>query len=139
MSKTRRINRRWQNRPLVRERDAQRARWMWGLLALLIAALAPMGIYLFEQNKCLQLSYEMETIEKQRKTLAEAQRRLEVRYADVASMQRIERWATQQRLARPASEQIVVVPHDVQLRPPMMAAVPHELDATSPDASQRVD
>lgn len=139
MSKTRRIHRRWQNRPLVRERDAQRARWMWGLLALLIAALAPMGIYLFEQNKCLQLSYEMETIEEQRQTLAEAQRRLEVRYADVASMRRIERWAAQQRLARPASEQIVVVPSDVKLSPPMMAAVPEAFRGPSTTPSQRVD
>jgi len=139
MSKTRRINRRWQNRPLVRERDAQRARWMWGMLALLIAALAPMGIYLFEQNNCLQLSYEMETIEEQRQTLTEAQRRLEVRYADVASMKRIERWAAKQRLTRPASEQIVVVPYGVELSPPMMAAAPGAFRGPSTTSSQRVD
>ena len=139
MSKTRRINRRWQNRPLVRERDAQRARWMWGMLALLIVAFLPTGLYLFEQNNCLQLSYEMETIEEQRQTLAEAQRRLEVRYADVASMQRIERWATEQRLARPASEQILVVPYNVELTPPMMAAIPEAFRGPSTTPSRRVD
>ena len=99
---------------------------MWATLALLIAAAAPTGLYLHEQNSCLQLSYEIEEVKKQREKLTEGQRRLEVERASVASMTRIERWATQQRLARPESEQIVVVPHDVAISEPMMAQIPEK-------------
>ena len=41
-------------------------------------------------------------------------------------MRRIERWATQQRLARPEAERIVVVPHDMTIPEPMMASIPEQ-------------
>ncbi len=104
-----RNERRWKNRPLVRERDAPRARRLWITLALFAAALAPAGLYLYEQNSCLQLSYEIESIDRQREDLKELERRLEVRHAGVASMQSIERWAARRTLERPGAEEIVVL------------------------------
>ena len=83
MAVGRRETRRWKNQPLTRERDSQRARFMWATLAVLIAAAAPIGLYLHEQNTCLQLSYEIEEVKKQREKLTEGQRRLEVERASV--------------------------------------------------------
>ena len=104
-------DRRWKNRPLVRERDDQRLRWLWAMLAGLVLALAPAGAYLVNQNSCLELSYEIEELELQRERLAEIERRLAVRRAEVASMTAIERWAARERgLIRPDAERIVVVP-----------------------------
>lgn len=124
MTEAGRNQRRWKNRELVRERDAQRARRLWLTLALVVGALLPAGFYLYEQNTFLQLSYEIESIEKDRENLAEAERRLEVRHADVASMQRIEHWATRQQFTRPSAEEIVVVPHEKANADTMMAQTP---------------
>ena len=116
--------RRWKNRALIRERDEQRARRLWLTLALVAAALAPAGFYLYEQNSCLQLSYEIAEIERQREQLAEGERRLEVDRAGVASMQSIERWAARKRLTRPAPEEIVIVPYETQDADTRLARVP---------------
>jgi len=116
--------RRWKNRALIRERDEQRARRLWITLALVAAALVPAGFYLYEQNSCLQLSYEIAEIERQREQLAEAERRLEVDRAGVASMQSIERWAARKRLTRPAPEEIVIVPYETQGADTRLARVP---------------
>lgn len=129
-----RTERRWKNRPLVRERDVQRARRLWVTLALFAAALAPAGLYLYEQNSCLQLSYEIESIDRQREDLDELERRLEVRRAGVASMQSIERWAARKNLERPAEEEIVVVPYEDAVGDTMVARVP---EGTVEPASRR--
>ena len=42
-------SRRWRNRPVVRERDVQRSRWRWILLAWFVAAAAPLTAYMLEQ------------------------------------------------------------------------------------------
>jgi len=47
-----------------------------------------------------------------------------VRHASVASMQSIERWAARKRLARPAEEEIVIVPYEDTVGDTMMARVP---------------
>ena len=116
--------RRWKNRALIRERDAQGARRLWITLALVGVALAPAGLYLYAQNSCLQLSYELEEIERQREMLAEGERRLKVKHAGVASMQSIERWAARQRLTRPEPEEIVVVPYEIQNADTKLAHAP---------------
>jgi len=119
-----RTERRWKNRTLVRERDVQRARRLWITLALFLAALAPAGIYLYEQNSCLQLTYEIESIDRQRESLDELERRLEVRHAGVASMQSIERWAERKKLERPTEKEIFVVPYEDLIGDTMLAGVP---------------
>jgi len=124
MARMNRNDRRWKNRALVRELDALRAKRLWITLALVAVALAPAGFYLFEQNSCLQLSYEIESVESQRERLEEAERRLEVRLAGVASMQSIEHWAALQRLTRPSAEEVVVVPYETRDDDTMMARVP---------------
>jgi hypothetical protein len=119
-----RTERRWKNRTLVRERDVQRARGLWITLALFLVALAPAGIYLYEQNTCLELSYEIQTIDSQREDLDELERRLEVRHAGVASMQSIERWAERKSLERPEDDEIFVVPSENIIGDTMLAGVP---------------
>lgn len=119
-----RNERRWKNSHLVRERDAQRARSLWLTLALVVAAVAPAGLYLYEQNSCLQLSYEIDSIEEQRGKLDENERRLQVEQAGIASMQSIERWAARKRLERPDAEEVFVVPHRELSHDPVMASVP---------------
>ena len=118
----------------MRERDVQRARRLWVTLALFVAALAPAGIYLYEQNSCLQLSYEIESIDRQREDLDELERRLEVRHAGVASMRSIERWAARKNLKRPTEKEIVVVPYRDAVGDTMVARVPQ---GTAEPASPR--
>jgi cell division protein FtsL len=127
-----RTERRWKNRQLVRERDVQRARRLWVTLALCVAALAPAGLYLYEQNSCLQLSYEIESIDRQRDDLDELERRLEVRHAGVASMRSIERWAARKNLKRPSDDEIVVVPYEDTTVDTMLARVPENASETAP-------
>jgi cell division protein FtsL len=134
-----RTERRWKNRPLVREHDAQRARWLWVTLALFVAAFAPAGIYLYEQNCCLQLSYEIESIDRQRENLGELERRLEVRHASAASMQSIERWAARKKLERPAAEDIVVVPYEDAVDNTMLARVPESTAEPAPQRPRRFE
>ncbi len=134
-----RNERRWKNRPLVRERDAQRARRLWVTLALFVAALAPAGIYLYEQNSCLQLSYEIESIDRQREDLNELERRLEVRHAGVASMQSIERWAARRNLERPAAEEVVVWPYEDVVGDTMLARVPEGTAEPAPRRARRFE
>lgn len=119
-----RNERRWKNSHLVRERDAQRARGLWLTLALVAAAVAPAGLYLYEQNTCLQLSYEIDSIEEQRSKLDEAERRLQVEQAGIASMRSIERWAARKRLERPDAEEVFVVPYQELTQDPVLARVP---------------
>ena len=134
-----RTERRWRNRPLVRERDVQGARRLWVTLALFVAALAPAGLYLYEQNSCLQLSYEIESIDRQREDLDELERRLEVRQAGVASMQSIERWAARKKLSRPADEEIIIVPYEETVGDTMMARVPEGTVEPAPDRPRRFE
>ena len=134
-----RNQRRWRNRPLVRERDAQRARGLWITLLLVVAALAPAGIYLYEQNSCLQLSYEIESIERQQEKLAEKERRLAVEQAEAGSMRRIERWAARQRLTRTVVEEVVVVPHETVDPGTRMAHAPNGATDPAPRRTRRVE
>lgn len=134
-----RNERRWKNRPLVRERDTQRARRLWVTMALSVAALTPAGICLYEQNSCLQLSYEIESINRQREDLNELERRLKVRHAGVASMQSIERWATRKNLERPAPEEIIVVPYEDVVGDTMMARVPESTAEPAPRRPRRFE
>ncbi len=136
---TRRTQRRWKNRPLERERDLQRARGLWVTLILFGIALAPAGIYLYEQNSCLQLSYEIESIDRQREDLDELERRLEVRRAGVASMRSIERWAARKNFERPAEEEIVVVPYEATSGETKMARVPEGNAEPAPQRPRRFE
>jgi cytochrome c-type biogenesis protein CcmE len=134
-----RNERRWKNRTLVRERDVQRARRLWITLALFLAALAPAGLYLYEQNSCLQLTYEIESIDRQRESLDELERRLEVRHAGVASMQSIERWAERKKLERPTEKEIFVVPYEYVIGDTMLAGVPQSTREPAPSPPRRFE
>jgi len=102
--------RRWRNRPLVRERDEQRVRWLWRMLAALVAALAPAGTFLLQSNECLQISYSVNTLRDEHEMLVKQERRLRFERARLESLPRIESWAVRKHgLTRPAPEKVVVV------------------------------
>jgi len=104
------VERRWQNRPLVRERDHRRILWLWTMLAAMVLAVLPSGAYLFHQNRCLEVSYEVSRAAEEHERLLEEERRLRVERAELASLALIERWAVERRgLVRPDPDAVVVV------------------------------
>jgi len=104
------MERRWKNRPLVRERDHRRSLWLWMMLAAMVAAVLPSGAYLFQQNRCLEVSYEVGAVGEEHDRLREEERRLRVERAELESLALIERWAVERRgLARPETDEVVVV------------------------------
>jgi hypothetical protein len=121
---------------VVRERDTQRARRLWMSLALVVGALLPAAFYLYEQNTCLQLDYEIASIESQRAELAKAERRLELRRGRIASMQAIERWAARHELTRPSVDDFVVVPYEENGGDTMLARAPEGAPSRAPRAER---
>ena len=104
------MERRWRNRPLVRERDHRRIFWLWSMLAAMALAALPSGAYLYHQNQCLEISYQVGAVAEERDRLLEEERRLRVERARLESLARIERWALRDRgLVRPEIDDVVVV------------------------------
>jgi cell division protein FtsL len=102
--------RRWRNRPLVREPDHRRIFWLWTMLAAMVIAALPSGAYLFHQNRCLEVSYQVSALAAEHQRLLEQERRLRVERAALESLEPIERWARKHRgLVRPAAGDVVVV------------------------------
>jgi cell division protein FtsL len=104
------MERRWRNHPLVRERDHRRIFWLWSMLAAMVIAALPAGAYLYHQNRCLEVSYEVSAVAEERERLLEEERRLRVERARLESLGGIERWALRERgLVRPDTDDVVVV------------------------------
>lgn len=103
-------DRRWANRPIVRERDERRARWLWGLLFAIVAALVPAACLIVLQAECLALSYEVNDLRSRHEALTAEGRQLQLERARLASLARIENWADgEPDLVRPDTENIIVV------------------------------
>lgn len=102
--------RRWRNVTVTRERDGYRTRWMWGLLLGVLAAAAPLAIYLVQQMEHVQVRYRTETLRAERDRLVETERRLRATAAMLEAPERVERQAVRGLgLAHPASSRRVVV------------------------------
>lgn len=108
--------RRWRNRSVVRERDEHHVRWLWGMLAGIVLALAPAAAYLLCQNDCLKVVYQTSRLEAEQERLQEETRRLEAKRAELESPARIDSWAQRKSgLVLPASEQVFIVPQQADL------------------------
>lgn len=102
--------RRWSNRGVVRERDVRLVRWLWGMLVCLILSLVPAGAYLFCQNECLKVSYEINAVYTDTERLLEEERRLRVERAGLESPPKIEAWARREPgLIQPEPEKVLIV------------------------------
>lgn len=102
--------RRWRNQPLVREPDHRRIFWLWAMLAAMVIAVLPSGAYLFHQNRCLEVSYQVSALAAEQRRLLEEERRLRFERAALESLEPIERWAREHRgLIRPAAGDVVIV------------------------------
>ena len=103
-------DRRWENRPIEREQDRGGARSLRSVVLGLVIAFSPAAAYLFQQNECLELTYSVDGLRREQDRLAELERRLSLRKADLESLDQIERWALRQHgLAPPATDQVVVL------------------------------
>ena len=115
-------HRQWSNRDVRREVDRYRALWLWGLLLGLVTAAAPAAVHLHHQNRCLQLSYEINALQDERKELQEQHRRLSARRAALESPATIEEWGLERHgMVHPLPEQVVVVRQTVPQRTDLLA------------------
>ena len=113
----------WRNRPLVRELDPERAKFMWRMLFALGLSLAPAGLFLVQQNECLSLSYQVETLRSEQEALRKQERDLRVERAELESLSAIERWAIEnRRLQRPKPDNMVIVTPPQSVGPDRLVA-----------------
>ena len=113
----------WRNRPVVRELDPRRAKFMRRMLITLGLALAPAGVFLLQQNECLTLSYQVEALRSEQELLRKEERDLRVERAELESLTSIEQWAVEkQRLQRPKPENVVIVTSPRSVGPDRLVA-----------------
>ena len=107
---------------LVREPDRRRTR---ELLALLLSALPPMVVLfaaIWANLETFRLGYQVERLQKQKESLAERQRQLEMERARVSALSRVETVARERLgLVTPGRDQVVFVKDGVPGMPPRIA------------------
>ena len=95
---------------LVREPDRRRTR---ELLALVLSPLPPMAVLfaaIWANLETFRLGYQIERLQKQKESLAERQRQLEMERARVSALARVEEVARERLgLVTPGREQVVFV------------------------------
>lgn len=103
---------------LVREPDRRRTR---ELLALVLTPLAPMAVLfaaIWTNLETFRLGYQIERLQKQKESLAERQRQLEMERAGASALARVEGVArTRLGLVTPGRGQLVFVRDGVLARP----------------------
>ena len=100
----------WRNRVVVRERDVQRSRWRWILLAWFLAAAAPLTAYVLEQMEYVRTLYKVEELRVQYDRLNEMEQRLLIERQRLQAPARVERIAVRDLgLVRPTPRDVVVV------------------------------
>lgn len=120
---------RWRNRAVIRERDDRKARWMWLAVIGMFLATAPIGICTWQQNECLKLSYAVEALRAEHDRLLETERQLKIDRAAGESFSDIESWATRRHgLARPTSEEVMVLRHQLPAQDVIIARGPAHKD-----------
>ena len=109
---------------LVREPDRRRTR---ELLALLLSVLAPMAVLfaaIWTNLETFRLGYQIERLQKQKESLVEKQRQLEMERARVSALARVEGVARERLgLVTPGRDQVVFV-RDGALAPAPPAPAP---------------
>lgn len=85
--------RRWHNAPLVREPDRKHARHTVSMFAAFALALSPVGLYVLQVMRHVEVDYAIEELRSTQETLTEAERRLWIERAELASLPDVERLA----------------------------------------------
>jgi cell division protein FtsL len=117
--------RRWRNKGLIREHDVHRKRSLWRTLLAIVAACAPLAVYLLLQNDYVHLRYRIERLRAEHDRLVETERRLRVERATLQSLGRVEVRAERDLgLVRPAPNQLVVIREAAPARAGLMARAP---------------
>ena len=100
--------RRWQNLPVVRELDRNRARWIWTVLFGLVLALAPIAVYVVQSMRYVEAGYAIEELRKTEERLLETERRLRIERAVHEALPGVEQQATKLGLVRPGPDRVIV-------------------------------
>lgn len=101
--------RRWRNRRLERETDSRRARGLWILLLGIVAALAPLALYVVQQMNYIRVSYEIEHVREEHQRFAEAERKFRLQRSSLECLTRVESRARSLGLVQPDPEDVLVV------------------------------
>lgn len=105
--------RRWRNAPVVREPDRKRARRALSVFAALALACSPLGLYLLQIMRHVEIDYAIEAVRTTQTELAEAERRLSIERAELASLPDVERRAVKDLgLTRPDPLETIVLRRD---------------------------
>lgn len=127
---------------LVREPDRRRTR---ELLALLLSALAPMAVLfaaIWTNLETFRLGYQIERLQKQKDSLVERQRQLEMERAQISALSRVEGVARERLgLVTPGRGQVVFVKDGLPGTPPQLAvpARPAGPETQGPPAPVRTE
>lgn len=101
--------RRWENRPLVREADSDLFGRLSRMTLAVIVAVSPIAFYLWMMNQSLGLA-QQSTVQLERlEELDEQARSLAAELAELESPEGIEAWARKRRGFAPAAPERVVV------------------------------
>ncbi len=110
---------------LVREPDRRRTR---ELLALLLSPLPPMAVLfaaIWTNLETFRLGYQIERLQKQKETLVERQRQLEMERARISALSRVENVARERLgLVTPGRGQVVFVKDGPSGTPPQLVVSP---------------
>lgn len=85
--------RRWRNSPVVRQPDRRRARRALSVFAWIAIACSPLGLYLLQIMRHVETDYAIERVRERQEALTEAERRLSIERAELASLPEIEELA----------------------------------------------
>lgn len=121
--------RRWQNLPVVRELDRNRARWIWTVLIGLAFALAPVAVYVVQSMRYVEAGYAIEELRKSEERLLESERRLRIERAVREALPGVERNAEKLGLVRPAPDRVIVTRRSGSGPEPRTARSPERLPA----------
>ena len=125
--KTRRLEpeRRWENRPLVREADSDLLRRLLRMTFAVMVAVSPIGLYLWMMNQSLDLAQQSTQQLERLESLHQEARSLTADLAELESPDRIEAWARDRRgLSQAEPQRIVVLDASPASTDPVIAQAP---------------
>lgn len=82
--------RRWRNAPVVRQPDRRKARRTLTVFAWIALACSPLGVYLLQIMRHVEIDYAIEGVRARQEALTEMERRLSIERAELASLPEVE-------------------------------------------------
>jgi len=116
----------WRNRELVRQTDRRSIRNLWILLLGIVAALAPMAIYVIEQIQFVQVRYQIESVRKDHARFQEAAERYRVQRATLECPTRVAARARNLGLVEPSPDRIIIVGAEETVLEDLLARAPDD-------------